>query len=135
MNSTALEPKFSRVHIIIFICAAAVFLLAAVFGALSGISYGKSEATYAQARDIATALKFFNADQGQYPTATQFSSQMILSPIYMSTMPQPEDVSGSCSKYPQFAYDLNSTYGYVLQFCLLQGVGGAQAGVNYLTAN
>ncbi len=134
MDAAPEIKKFSKSQVAIFICSAAIFLLAAVLGSLSGITSGQSEATYVEARNVARAVQYFKSDQGQYPTEDQFVNQQILAPLYLQAMPKPEDASGICAKYPEFNYGPSGKYGYLLQFCLKQGVAGFPSGENYFTA-
>ena len=123
----------SRLQLIVLVVAFVLFVVSIMLGVLSGISYGKSLATYHGVDTINQALQYYKKDQGVYPTPTQFSDDQILRLLYIDTMPVPADVTGSCSNYKDFQYTQTTRNDFTLQFCLLQAVNGWAAGVNHLS--
>lgn len=133
MDSATENFVSKKTQITVFIAVFAAFLLAIILGTFSGISYGQSKATYVGAWNITKALKYFHDDQGSYPTSEQYLNQIILVPLYLSSIPKPDDVSGACSKNPEFYYEQKSQDSFALQFCLKQSVAGFPAGLNLFT--
>jgi len=118
----------------IFLAAAFVlFVLSAVWGIFSGVASGKDQATYANVDALNSALHYYFSDQDQYPTATQFKDQLILVPLYLSSMPQPLSTGGSCAGINDFAYSQSKPSDFKLQFCLQQGTNGLSAGIHALS--
>ncbi len=120
----------STILIVVFV----LFVLFIFFGILSGLSFARSKATYANVQIINQGLTYFYSDQDHYPTADQYYNGRILATYnYMSDVPRPEDANGACKSYPDFVYSQSGPKHFALQFCLTQGVAGLSSGVHTLT--
>lgn len=118
------------------ILLAAAFILFVIFllwGIFSGVTYGKDKATYKNIEAINDALTYYHSDQDRYPSAAQFSNQ-ILVPLYISAIPKPENAAGSCASYPEFKYSQTIATDFKIEFCLNQGYAGLSKGLHVLTA-
>ncbi len=116
---------------------AAVFVLlcfACLGGWLSGTGRGQAEATYEGVVQLHAALANFKADQGEFPSAYQFSTQEVLQLLYISSMPVPQDARGACAKYPSFQYSLVGSQDYSVVFCLSAAAANLAAGVHTLSS-
>ncbi len=128
---TGIEKKQS----LTLVAAIILFILSLAFGIFSGLSLGKDKANYENVSNIYRALNYFFKDQDRFPTADEFSSQKILAPFYMSTIPMAANLQGACKNFTDYVYARQTTTSYDLQFCLNNAVSGWNSGLNTLSVS
>jgi hypothetical protein len=130
---SAPKPQLSKAQQAIGVAAFVLLFISLFFGYRSGVARARSLDTYHSVDTLNTALGYYFKDQSEYPTQQQFQNQQILTINYLTTQPQPSDVSGACANDTTFDYSRPTAQTFQLQFCLQQGVKGLSVGEHVLT--
>ncbi len=122
-----------QLQLIFLVVAAILLALSLIFGIFSGFGNARARAEFDSVDKIKTALKFYNADQGRFPTQNEFLSQRILVPDYLTEMPTFISQGGACKNFTNLSYSQTNQQNFALVFCLEQSAGGLSSGIHILT--
>ena len=95
----------------------------------SGFKHAQSLAVIESVNNLQTGLNYFYNDQDRFPTAVEFSDQVIMS-NYFKSFP-PINFAGSCPQ--NYIYKRNSDINFELDFCLPTSSGNFKSGWNLLS--
>lgn len=123
----------TKQQLIILIAAFILFILAIIFGIMSGRWSAKANADYQNVMHLNAALNYYFSDQDRYPSADEFYNQKILVPQYLTSMPIVAGTGGVCAGYDQYFYSQSEPARFSLKFCLLKPVASLSKGPHELT--
>jgi len=109
---------------------AVILFIALAKGMSDGKKSAQSQAIINSVASLQKGVSYFNNDQNRFPTAVEFSDQVIMSD-YFGNFPPVNFAATSCAE--NYIYKRVSDSNYELDFCLPVNAGAYKAGWNSIS--